>query len=75
MIETSIAIAMVVGITEVVKRALKVPSRFSPLLALLIGIGIVFLGDTGVKETIVTGIIVGLSASGLYGGVKKTITG
>ena len=75
MLETSIAIAIVVGITEVIKRASGLNTRYAPLLSLIVGIGIVLLGDAPLKESIITGIIVGLSASGLYGGVKKTVKG
>lgn len=75
MLETATAIMLVVGITEAIKRATKLPTRYAPLLSLIVGTGIVFLGDMPLKETIVTGIVVGLSASGLYGGVKKTIKG
>ena len=75
MLETTIAIALVVGITEAIKRASGLSTRYAPLVSLIIGMGIVFLGDMPLKETIITGIVVGLSASGLYGGVKKTIKG
>lgn len=75
MLETTIAIAIVVGVTEVIKLALKVPSRFIPAVSLILGIGVMFLGDLPLKELLVTGIVIGLSASGLYRGVEKTIKG
>lgn len=76
MLETTIAIAIVVGITEVIKKASGLNSRYAPLLSLIVGIATIFIGgDLPVRDSMMTGIIVGLSASGLYGGVKKTVKG
>jgi hypothetical protein len=71
--EISITIALVIGITEVIKRAFKLNSRFAPAISLLLGIGIMFLGEYPIKETLLAGLTVGLMASGLYSGTKATL--
>lgn len=77
MLELSIIIALTVGLTETVKRAFKVPSRFAPLVSLVFGISLAFLNNPGVSvsDIILAGVIVGLTASGLYSGGKATIKG
>jgi len=75
MIETTIAIAVVVGVVEAIKRALNVDSKYIPLVSLVFAIffAIIFKGDMKLAETIFTGIIVGLSASGLWDVSVKSI--
>lgn len=68
-------IAMITGLavslTEVIKM-LGLPSRFSALVSLVIGVGVAFLAITTepLNTTILLGILCGLSASGLYSGTK-----
>jgi len=73
--EISIAIALTVSLTEVIKRIFNLNSVYAPVISILIGLGILYLGsDTYVvKDLVLTGIIVGLSASGLYSGVKSGV--
>ena len=66
-------IPVVVGLVAVVK-GLGLPTRFSPLGAILFGIGLVALTGATVPAMIVQGIIVGLAASGLYSGTKATVS-
>jgi hypothetical protein len=65
-----VVIPIIIGIVEVVKRA-GLPNKFSPLVSLAIGLffGFVFL-DT-FKESLIIGLMVGLSATGLYSGSKN----
>ena len=74
MSEQAAAIAIVVGLTEVVKR-FWLDSRFAALVALVIGVGFAFLtqGLSTVQSTALDGIIYGLTASGLYSGTKALI--
>ena len=67
MIDIALLIAVVVALTELGKRTFKVPARYLPLLSLVVGIlaGILYL-DGGLKDVILQGIIIGLSASGLF---------
>ena len=49
------------------------PKKFVPLINLALGVasGIVFLYPADLKSGIVVGVFIGLSASGLYSGVKN----
>lgn len=69
--------ALVVGLTEITKRIEVVPERFIPLVSLFFGLLLAVLGSQGsiTALTILSGLAIGLSACGLYSGVKKTITG
>lgn len=64
----SALVAVTTGLTEAIKRGLKLKSRFVPLLALILGVILVLIANlTSITSlTIVTGIAVGLSSSGLY---------
>lgn len=66
--------ALTVGLTEVIKRV-GMPDRFVPLTAVVVGIVLVVLGGlTSLTSlSILAGIAIGLSAVGLYSGVKNTI--
>jgi hypothetical protein len=74
----TISAAAVVPIIIAVCQVFKfwVPEKYTPFMALLVGIIITFLladdyrGDLG--GTILTGILFGLSASGLYSTVKSS---
>ena len=71
--EIAIAIAMVTGMTQVIKLATGVPTRFAPLLSVLFGMFFIGLTDVSASDMVITGVIVGLSASGLYDIGSKTI--
>lgn len=65
-------VAVTTGITEVIKR-LGISKRFVPLVSLVIGVGAcaVFVGMT--PDVLLQGVIVGLTASGLYSSTKATL--
>ena len=68
-----VAVAVVVGLVQVFKLA-GVSTRFAPLLSVAFGLLIV-LGLSFFQATftvIVTGLVVGLTACGLYSGVKTS---
>jgi ABC-type uncharacterized transport system permease subunit len=68
--------AIVVGLTEASK-SLGVPSRYAPLVSILLGVlgtlGVAFFEPTA--QVILMGLAIGLSASGLYDFSKKTVLG
>lgn len=67
-------VPVVMGLVQVVKR-LGLPTRFAPILSIAFGIaGAFVVAPATVGITIILGIIVGLTASGLYAGGKTTIT-
>lgn len=69
-----VLIPLIVGLVELVK-GLGLPKRFLPVISLLLGIaaGVFYLYPDDIKGGILVGIMLGLSASGLYSGTKNTI--
>lgn len=60
-----------------VAQMLGVPKKFIPVFNIVSGIilSVFYLNPLNIKTGILEGIIAGLSASGLYSGVKNTIQG
>jgi len=71
----SVLVVITIGLTEVCKKAFKMPKRFIPLTALILGlvINLIAGGITGLG--LLTGIGIGLSAVGLFDVSKITIIG
>ncbi|OPJ55590.1 hypothetical protein [Alkalithermobacter paradoxus] len=69
-----IIISIIIGLTQAAKTA-GFPSRYAPLLALFLGIGISIFYDTSidVKERVLKGVIAGLTSSGLFSGCKSIV--
>ena len=65
------AVAVVIGVVNALK-PLGVNGKFSPALSLILGLGygIIFRGDSSLTAAIHTGLLIGLSACGLYSGTK-----
>lgn len=73
LVEIGVIIAVLVGISEIAKK-LNLPVKYVPLMNLLLGIVCgFFVVDAPVFEQVITGAIIGLSASGLYD-QKKIVT-
>lgn len=70
-----VLIPVLIGILEAIKRT-GFNSKFIPVLSIILGImfGVVFSG-LSIKEGIITGIYIGLSAVGLYSGSKAVVHG
>jgi hypothetical protein len=69
--------ALIVGLIEVAKK-LGLPTRYAPAVAVVFGIvfAVAYKIDTANGswlEAVVTGIMVGLTAAGLYSGSKATL--
>lgn len=66
--------AVIVGLVQVAKGA-GLPTRFAPLLSVVLGVGglIVLTMFKPIAEVIFAGLVVGLTACGLYSGVKTTV--
>ncbi|MEH6979130.1 MULTISPECIES: holin [Bacillus] len=73
MIEISVMIAVVVGLSQVAK-TIGLQTKYIPLLNLTLGIvlGVLFLPQD-LKMNVFQGIIIGLSASGLFDHTKILI--
>jgi len=69
-------IPLIIGLAEVIKK-IGLNSKFIPLVNLILGLiaGIIFLNPGDIKAGIIQGLFIGLSASGLYSGVKNTVEG
>ncbi|PEM25123.1 holin [Bacillus wiedmannii] len=70
MIEITVMIGVVVGLSQIAK-AVGMQTKYVPLLNLTLGImlGVLFLSQD-IKTNIFQGIIIGLSASGLFDHTK-----
>jgi hypothetical protein len=70
------AVLVVMGVVQLAK-ALGFPSRFSGLLAvalgLVISLGYTYFSETPWFTTLIRGLAVGLSATGLYSTVKHVL--
>lgn len=68
-------IPLIIGIVELFKKG-GLPAKYSPFVAVFFGLvlGLIFM-DLAVKEGIIVGIMLGLSASGLYSGTKNMVEG
>ena len=74
--ENILFIALVIGLTQVMKKA-GLKTKLVPLVSLLFGLGLSFLytysEGLGFNWLVIQeGLIVGLSACGLYSGTKAT---
>jgi hypothetical protein len=69
MLELGVVIAVLIGLGQIAKQ-LGLPTKYIPLVNLILGIGIGLLGGFGaditILEQIIGGAVVGLTASGLY---------
>lgn len=62
-----LSIPAIIALVEALKHS-GMNSKYAPIIAILIGVGYGFaLGDW------MAGLVLGLAASGLYSGVKKTL--
>ncbi len=68
----AIATSATVGLVQVVK-TIGLPTRFAPLVSVLIGVGMAALFGGGFHIAIIgMGIMIGLTSCGLYSGIKTT---
>lgn len=65
---------IILGVVSMVK-GLGVPSKWAPLISIALGIGAAALLGGTPFVIVMSGIVVGLTASGLYSGAKATING
>lgn len=75
MIDNELVLALVpvvIGLVQAAK-ALRVPDALAPLVTVLFGVAAAALwGDGPWRDLSLTGVIVGLTAAGLYSGVTST---
>lgn len=70
-----VLVPIVMGVVEAIK-ALGLNSKFAPVMSIILGVIGVYLASGFVLSgpLALEGIVVGLSAAGLYSGAKKTFT-
>ena len=66
-------IPVILGIVEVVKQV-GLPSKFAPLVSVMVGVGLVALTGEIWQSIVAQGLIAGLAASGLWSGAKSTFS-
>lgn len=62
-------VAVTMGLVEVVKRMEIVSTRFLPLIAVVLGIVSFYVGTS---TSVLMGVVTGLTAVGLFSGVRAT---
>ena len=73
MIDLTIAVPVIVAIVSAAKTA-GLPSKIAALLSILLGVvGFYFIGSADLAANVFSGIVAGLTASGLYSGAKATL--
>jgi Kef-type K+ transport system membrane component KefB len=67
-------VPVVLAMVELLKRA-GIPKKLSPIVSIVLGIlaGFYYLAPDDPKKAIFLGLVVGLSAIGLFSGTKNTI--
>lgn len=69
-VKFAVLVPVVVALTEVIKRAISLSSRYTPLLSLAVSmLGTIVISDF----SILASVLVGLAASGLYDFGSKTV--
>lgn len=64
------AIPVVIGLSAVI-RQIGLPERYSPVADVILGVAVVWLiGAVSLQADVLQGILVGLSAAGLYNGTQ-----
>lgn len=73
-LDFALLVAIVMGLSQMAK--MYVQSKFVPLIALIIGVGMSYVfADFGITSAvIINGIVAALSAMGLFSGTKATVS-
>ena len=72
MFELALVIAVVIALTELVKRLEIIPVKYLPALSLVLGLvaGIFYVDASTIQDKIMFGLMIGLSAAGLFDQTK-----
>ena len=71
-----VIVPIIIAVVQAIKLTGKLPDHFSPLVAIVIGILFGWLGDhdnPDLTATLLSGVVYGLMASGLYSGIQVTM--
>lgn len=73
MMDLTLMVPIIIALVSGVKQA-GMDSKWAPVLSIVLGmVGFYFLADGEVGVRLFEGLVAGLTASGLYSGVKATI--
>lgn len=75
MLDETLLTSIVIGLVSSAK-TVGFPAKFAPILSLLLGVvaSVAFMSaDLTIAESVFKGIVIGLTASGLYSGVKAMV--
>jgi hypothetical protein len=67
-----IILALIIGLTQALKKA-GLPTRFAPLVAVALGLCAVFLTEGVSGNSVILGLVVGLTSVGLFSGTRATL--
>lgn len=70
-----VSIPLVIGVVAAVRQATAMPARFLPLWSLSVGLVLALLFGGFTPQAVADGLVIGLSASGLYSGSKTLVQG
>ena len=75
MFEIAIIIAVVLALTELTKKMAFIPTKYQPVVSLFLGLaaGLFYVDVPSFREKVFYGLMIGLSAAGLFD-QKKIIT-
>lgn len=74
MVEVMVSGAIIVGLVEAIKRTGYLTSKWSAIVAIIIGVAyFLATGEADVTGNVIEGIISGLTAAGLYSGARATL--
>lgn len=72
----AVVVPLILAIVQAIKLTGKVPNQYSPIVSIGVGIILAFFSHgtgTAYGPTILSGVMYGLMASGLYSGIKTTM--
>jgi hypothetical protein len=77
MIEFGVLVGVIVGISEVIKKLEYIPSKFIPIVNIVLGLagGMLYLHPGDIMNGIIQGLVLGLTAGGFYSSVKNVSEG
>ena len=76
-IQSAVAVPVLIGVLEAVKRVSGMDEKYIPVLSVLLAVvgslSFQFYGETDIFIAVGRGLIIGLSSVGLYSGAKNTL--
>lgn len=66
------AVPLVLALVQLVK-GIGMPTKYTPLLSVIMGVALVVFVEGYMVDSVMTGLVVGLSASGLWSGTRAML--